>query len=113
MTVDLEQHPLGILLPVKAAPGSRRNGIVGAHDGQLKVAVSAAPEKGKANKALRDVLARLLGLRRSQLELWQGETSPHKQFLVRDVSRDELAARLEACLAASEPDGKGNSSGER
>ncbi|HQR42112.1 MAG TPA: DUF167 domain-containing protein [Gemmatales bacterium] len=94
----LTAHSQGVLLHVKAQPGSRREGITGVHDGRLKVAVHAAPEKGKANAALIDVLAEELGLRRQQIQLMQGETSGQKTFLLTGVTQDELQARLNGLL---------------
>jgi uncharacterized protein (TIGR00251 family) len=91
---DLSSHPEGVILPVRAQPGARRNEIRGEQDGMLKVCVTQAPEKGKANKALIEVLSKTLGLRRSQIELFSGETSSSKRFLVRGVSVEELAERI-------------------
>ena len=95
MTITLKPHAEGTILPVRAHPGARRNEIRGEQEGMLKVSVTQAPEKGKANKALIGVLAKGLGLRKSQIELVAGETSSRKRFLVRDVSPDELAERIE------------------
>jgi hypothetical protein len=61
--------------------------------------VTQAPEKGKANKAVIELLSKLLGLRKSQIELLAGETSSQKRFLVRDVPPDELRRRIEPWLA--------------
>jgi uncharacterized protein len=92
--IPLEAHPEGTILPVKAHAGARRNEIKLPSVGSLHVSVTQAPEKGKANKAIIALLAKTLGLRKSQLELLAGETSAHKRFLIRDVSADDLAARL-------------------
>lgn len=102
--LELKPHTEGVLLPVKAAPASRQNGIQGVHAGHLKVAVTAAPEKGKANKALAQVLAKQLGLRKSDVQLVQGETSSQKQFLIRGLSVEELQAKLQPLLGDSDPD---------
>ena len=99
--IQLEAHPAGVVLPVKAQPGVRVNAIRGEQNGALKVAVTQVAEKGKANKAVIEVLCDALDLRKSQLELLQGETSPQKRFLIREVSRDELAERLAAALSPS------------
>ena len=94
--IDLAPHAEGTVLPVRARPGARRNEIRGEQDGMLKVCVTQAPEKGKANKALIALLAGGLSLRKSQLELIAGETSAKKRFLVRDVTPEELARRIGA-----------------
>ena len=98
MTVQLEETTAGIALPVKAQPGSRRNGVVDEHAGSLKVAVTQAPEKGKANDAIIEVLANLLELKRNQLRLVSGATSSLKRFLVTGVSLDILQQRIERLL---------------
>ena len=94
----LEQTDDGVLLPVHAQPGARKNAIVGVHAGRLKVAVTQAAEKGKANAALVKVLASELGLKRSQLFLRSGPTSSRKTFLVTGVKPDDLKERLAARL---------------
>jgi hypothetical protein len=95
----LEPHRDGTILPVRAHPGARRNEIRGLQDGMLKISVTQAPEKGKANKAVIELLSKQLGLRKSQIELLAGETSSQKRFLVRDVPPDELRRRIEPWLA--------------
>jgi uncharacterized protein (TIGR00251 family) len=97
--IQLETHPEGIILPVRAAPGARRDEIRGEQDGELKVAVTQAPEKGKANKALREFLAKKLQLRKSQIELVSGETATHKRFVIRGLTLEELRERLEKVIS--------------
>lgn len=97
--LELTQTDAGILLPVHAQPGARRNALVGTHDGRLKVSVTTAPEQGKANKHLTQVLAAELGLKRSSLSLQSGEHSSRKVFLVQTVTVAELRQRIETALA--------------
>jgi len=97
--INLASHPEGILLSVRAQAGARASGIRGVHNGMLKVAVTQVAEKGKANEALAETLAKGLGLRRSQVELASGATSREKKFLIQGVSVEELTARIEAALA--------------
>jgi len=96
--IELESHPLGVVLPVKALPGARKNEIRGEQNGALKVSVTQVPEKGKANKVFVDFLAKSLKLRKSQVELITGETSSAKKFLVRDVTPEELKQKIEPFL---------------
>ncbi len=93
--IELEQSANGVLLPVQAQPKARKNGLAGIHDGRLKVAVTQAPEKGKANDALVKVLASSLGLCRSQIELFSGATSSKKMFLITGVELPELRQRID------------------
>lgn len=99
--IELTAHPDGVVLPVKAQPGARKNELRGEQNGMLKVCVTQVAERGKANKAIVDVLAKELQLRRSQIELIAGELQPAKRFLVRQVTLAELAARIAACDSSS------------
>lgn len=96
--IELQPHPAGVVLPVRAQPGARKNELRGEQSGALKVAVTQVAEKGKANKAVAEFLARALGLRKSQLELLSGETSQEKKFLVRNVVLLEFQEKLAALL---------------
>src|SRR5271157_4456097 len=96
--IELTDHAEGVVLPVRAQPGARRDGVQGEQNGALKVAVTAPPEDGRANAALVEVLRDELGLKRSQVELLSGQTSRTKRFLVRGVSKVELQQRLAGLL---------------
>jgi uncharacterized protein (TIGR00251 family) len=96
--LELQAHPDGTILPVKALPGARQNLVRGVQDGALKVCVTQAPEKGKANKAIVEVLAKWLGVKKSQVELIAGETASQKKFLFRGIEKQDLAERIEARL---------------
>lgn len=98
-TVDLRSTMRGVLLAVRAQPGARRNAITGVHAGALKVAVTAPPDKGKANEAIVALLCEKLQLGRGQIALVAGETSRQKKFEVAEVDADALRRRIEACLA--------------
>ncbi|MBN2024800.1 MAG: DUF167 domain-containing protein [Pirellulales bacterium] len=93
--IDLESHPQGTILSVRAQPGARRNELRGPRDGALCVCVTQAPEKGLANKAIVAVLSKTLGLRKSRIELLSGETGRHKRVLVRGIAPEELKAKIE------------------
>ncbi len=98
MTILITDHAEGCILHVRAQPRARRNLIVGAQAGALKVAVTAPPDKGRANESIVLVIADSLGLKRSQVELIAGATSRAKKFLVRDVKPEGLRSRLQALL---------------
>ena len=93
--IDLTAHSGGLIVSVRAQPGARKNAVLGERAGALRVAVSAAPEKGKANAAIAVVLAEALGCRCSQIGLLSGETSREKRFLVTGLLFDDLRKRLD------------------
>ena len=92
----------GVVVHVLAHPGSKRDAIVGERAGLLRVAVTAPPEKGKANTAIQTVLAEAIACSRSQITLVSGETARRKKFLVEGIPPDELNRRL-AILVNPEP----------
>ncbi len=94
--MDLRAGPggVGTLLPLKVVPGASRSRVVGPHGDALRVQVAAPPERGKANDAVRELLAEALRVRRSDIEITQGAGSPRKIAHVRTLSPDEVAARL-------------------
>ena len=98
MNVELEQTTAGILLPVQAQPKARRNAITGTHNGLLKVSVTQAPEKGKANAALTQVIAKALGLKKAQVQIVSGLTASKKKFLITDTTVEQLQKRIARCL---------------
>lgn len=89
-----------IMLPVKASPGSRRNGFTGIHDGALKVAVTQVAEKGKANQAIRKLLSKELGISPSSIALESGELASRKQFAIAGISESELRRRIHQVLSS-------------
>ena len=97
--IDLTAHERGTIVLVRAQPGARMNSILGERAGSLRVAVAAAPERGKANAAIREVL----GCKASQIGLLSGETSRTKRFLISGVTSDELRRRLADVLAPAGP----------
>jgi uncharacterized protein (TIGR00251 family) len=68
---------------VKVVPKSSKTELVGyLPDGTWKVKVAAAPEKGKANRALCEFLAERLGVAKSKVHIVSGETSQLKRIRV-------------------------------
>ncbi len=92
--IAITEHAEGCVLPVRAQPGARKAGVLGEQAGALKLAVTAPPEDGRANKALAELLREVLGLKRSQVELVGGATSRDKRFLIRGVPKAELEERV-------------------
>jgi len=92
--IELTEHSEGVVLPVRAQAGASKNGIRGEQNGMLKVSVTQIAEKGKANKALAETIAKGLGMKKSQVELLTGETQSQKKFLIRGISRQELESKL-------------------
>lgn len=92
--IDFRTHREGLLLPVRAQPGARQNKLGGAHNGSLRVAVTTAPENGKANQAIIELLSKSLGLAKSDIRLVRGVASREKLFLLRTTEPDTIVKSL-------------------
>lgn len=90
-----------LLLRVRAQPGASREGIVGVHGDALKVAVTASPERGKANAAVARVVARALGLRGPQVRIRSGAASRDKWLELGDLTLGDARVRLERALCST------------
>ena len=97
--IEINSHADGCVLSVRAQPGARKNAVVGEQAGALKVAVTAPPEDGRANVAITDLLRDWLGLKGSQVELFNGPTNRNKAFLIRGLTPEELRALVDSKLA--------------
>jgi uncharacterized protein (TIGR00251 family) len=70
-------------ITVKVIPKSSKTEIVGQlPDGTWKVKVAAAPEKGRANKALCEFLANHFGVAQSRVTIVSGGTSHRKRVRI-------------------------------
>jgi uncharacterized protein (TIGR00251 family) len=90
--------PEGVILPVLAHPGAKRNAILGERAGALRVAVCAPPDKGKANAAIQVVLAEGLGCKPGCIRLVSGATSRQKRFLIEGTTPSQLRELLAEIL---------------
>ncbi len=76
----------GADIALRATPRAARDGI-SFRDGQLRVSVTAVPENGRANLAVRLLLAAAMGVAQSDLILLRGQTSRDKLFRYGGASR--------------------------
>jgi uncharacterized protein (TIGR00251 family) len=87
-------------LKVKVVPGASTHTIVGWLGEVLKVRVTAAPEKGRANAAVIGLIARDLGVPGHAVNIVTGHTSSLKLLEIEGLSAKDLNGRLEAILNA-------------
>jgi uncharacterized protein (TIGR00251 family) len=85
----------GIVFTVKVVPGSSRTTICGLHGEMVKIKISAAPEKGKANKGLVDFLAKKLSVKKNAISIISGKTSAVKGVRVIGISVEQLSKKLD------------------
>ena len=84
----------GIVITVKVVPGSNRTESAGLYGQAYKIKIAAPPEKGKANKMLVAFLAGQLNIKKTAIQIKNGETSCVKQISLRGVTKQDVQAHF-------------------
>ncbi len=84
----------GVVFLAKIVPGSSKTAMCGLLEETVKIKVSAAPEKGKANQCLVEFLAKQLDVKKNAVSIISGQTRPVKQVQVLGISAESLLKRL-------------------
>jgi uncharacterized protein (TIGR00251 family) len=93
--LTIQETDESVVFTAKIVPGSNSpTRICGLLNGMLKIKVSAAPEKGKANQCLLKFLAKQLSVKKKAVSITSGKTSPVKHVQVIGVSADTLLIKL-------------------
>ena len=92
--VERTENPQGIRLRIFLQPKASRDQIVGLHDGELKIAITAPPVDGAANAHLLKFLSKLFKVPKSAILLEKGELQRHKQLFIPEPKR--IPKELEA-----------------
>ena len=80
--VEKVENPDGIRLRIFLQPKASRDQIVGLHDGELKIAITAPPVDGAEDAHLLKYLSKLFKVPKSSIVLEKGELQRHKQIFV-------------------------------
>ena len=92
--LDIVTTNSGIILSIRTQPGSSKNRIIGEYGGRLKLAVTAAPEKGRANKAVIELLADTLHISESSIHIISGESSRDKRLMIEGLTPEDIKSLL-------------------
>jgi uncharacterized protein (TIGR00251 family) len=92
--VEIAERDGAITFAVRVSPRASRNAIEGAHAGALKVRLTAPPLDGRANDALRRLLADRLNVPMSAVRIVSGDKSRTKRVAVSGVSCAQVNAIL-------------------
>lgn len=97
-------------LKIKAVPGARCDQIAGWLGDRLKVRVAVPAEDGRANEAIRALIAERLGLKRRDISIVAGVASAEKTLEIAEIT-DEQLARLGGWVVQEESDVAGRRRG--
>ena len=81
-------------LRLRVVPGAPRDGVVGRYGDGWKVRVAAAPERGRANRAVVALLARTLHVPEGHVTVVSGHGSRDKIVELAGIDARELEGRL-------------------
>ncbi len=84
-----------IIVKVKIVPGSSKNKIIGVYNDSLKIAITAPPVEGKANKKCIAYLAKYFDVAKSKIEIISGQTSKNKLIKIYDISQKKFLEKIE------------------
>ena len=91
----------GVYVDVHVQPGAHRPRVVGRHGDALKVAVAAPPVGGRANEAVVQAIAQVLGIAAADVAVASGQTSRRKRLFVTGVAEKAAQTAFDAALADS------------
>lgn len=84
----------GVRLHLFIQPKSSKNEIVGPHNGELKVKITAPPIDGRANEGLIEFLSDFFDLPKRAIVLVKGDTGRHKTVDILGVDLQQATQRL-------------------
>lgn len=90
----LREDEAGVVLKIRVKPRARRNAIVGVRNDALLVAVTAPPEQNRANDAVITLLADVLDLPKSKVEILSGQSFREKLVRLYGISASQCRERL-------------------
>jgi hypothetical protein len=93
-TVILRESKKGLTFDIQVIPHASRVELAGVQEGAFRVKVTAPPVEGAANEACIKLLAKELGLKKSQMEITSGAKSRKKTVLIKDINKAELETKI-------------------
>ena len=92
--LSVNETARGVTFAVKVHPRARKNAITGVVGDALKLALTAPPVEGRANRAVIEFFAELFEIPRSSVTIASGETSRNKVVRIDGFSKAAVEARL-------------------
>lgn len=90
-----KEVPGGVRFPIRVQPNSAKNRVSVGEEDILRVKVTAPPVEGRANDALREVLAEFFRVRPRAVRVVSGLASRQKEIEIAGISAQSFAARFE------------------
>ncbi|HEX9092398.1 MAG TPA: DUF167 domain-containing protein [Coriobacteriia bacterium] len=81
-------------LAVRVTPRAGSDEVVGWAGAELEVRVKSAPDAGKANSAVCELIASAVGVAKSRVSVLRGGASRHKMLLIEGLDAGAVTAAL-------------------
>ena len=92
--VFLRESKKGLTFDIQVIPHASCSELMNVQDGVLKIKVTSPPVEGAANEACIKLLAKELGLKKSQMEISSGAKSRKKTVMIKDINKVELETKI-------------------
>ena len=92
--INISEKNGAVIFTARIIPRASRSEIVGSSDDALKVRISSPPVDGAANAELVKLLAKTLGVAKSNVEITSGQTSRIKQIRVIGITTEQFKTVL-------------------
>ncbi len=86
MSLKVTESKGAVVFTVRVVPRASKSGIIGEHDGALRVRIASPPVDGAANTELIKLLAKRFHVSKSDIEIVSGETSKNKRIKIANLS---------------------------
>ena len=87
-------NDLEIALAIHVKPGKTKEYIELSADGKVTLFATAKAHKGQANKSVVELLSKVFGCPKRDLDISRGETSAHKEIRIKNQSMEKLRQKL-------------------
>jgi uncharacterized protein (TIGR00251 family) len=85
----------GLEIRIHVQPRAKRREISGAHNGALRIKVTAPPVNDAANRAVIKCLADKLGVSKSKISILSGSKSRDKILRIKNISSEDFYKKLD------------------
>jgi uncharacterized protein len=101
-TLIVKESRHGCSFYIQVTPHASHSQIAGIQDEALKIKVTALPVEGAANEACIKLLAKELGLKKSQIEIYAGQKSRKKAVTIENITAADLQKKIDHLLRIEE-----------
>ena len=82
-------------LKIRVQPRAGRNAVEVSEDGSVRIRVTASPDRGKANEAAVELLAKCLQVPKSAVRIARGHRARDKTFDIDGISPERASVLLQ------------------